>query len=88
MTLPAFRRKHQDCLSAEQPLDSLCVRRRCANLLVEQTADPRRLVPAQVALRTLVPENLSGAGYMKPALCAFVGLDLGHLVIWCFRLVR
>ena len=40
LTLPAFRRKHQECLSAEQPFDSLRVRGRRADLLVEQTADP------------------------------------------------
>jgi len=40
LTLPAFRRKHQECLSAEQPFDSLRVSGRRADLLVEQTTDP------------------------------------------------
>lgn len=40
LMLPAFRRKHQEYLSAEQPFDSLRVSGRRADLLVEQTTDP------------------------------------------------
>ena len=81
VTLPACRRKRLARLAPEQPLDPPGVGGRRADFFIEQSADPGCLVPAQVALWTLGPQNLAGAGHVKSALSAFVGLDLGHLVL-------
>ena len=84
MTLSAWRRKRSGYLPAEKPLDSFFVCGRSADLAIKRPANPCRLLPSQVALWSLGPQDLATTGYVKPALRAFMCLDLRHLVIGAF----